>query len=69
MIAALNEPLLTSTHGDGLLQFGQVSGGAILHNNTLIIPFSITRFNSTYAEISLEVLMNHMVALPDLQQK
>jgi predicted GH43/DUF377 family glycosyl hydrolase len=69
MVAALNEPLLTSTYGDGLLQFGQVSGGAILHNETLIVPFSITRFNSTYAEISLEVLMKHMVAVPDLKRR
>lgn len=68
-IAALSEPLLTSTHGDGLLQFGQVSGGAIIHNNSLIIPYSISRFNSTYTEIPLEVLMNHMVAITDLTSK
>lgn len=67
LIASLNQPLLPSPYGEGLLQFGMASGGALIHNQTLIVPYSISRFSSHYAEIPLENLLNQMSVVPDLK--
>lgn len=65
LIATLDQPLLPSPYGEGLLQFGLASGGALIHNETLIVPYSISRFSSHFAEIPLENLLNQMSVVKD----
>ena len=66
IVARLDEPLLVphEKEREGYVPNVVYSCGAIIHNNTLVIPYAMSDVNSGIATVKVKELLNGMRALP-----
>jgi predicted GH43/DUF377 family glycosyl hydrolase len=59
-IGRLKEPLLAPLEGEreGYVPNVVYSCGSIIHNNSLILPYAVSDYSSTYGVVDLEELLD-----------